>query len=426
MRWALLTLLVCASARGAIVHVAKSGNDANRGTSDKPFLTITRAVRDLKAGDGVLVHAGTYAETVTIWRKKGTQKAPIDIHRFANDAVIIDGGLTLNEVEWMSLSGFEVRNSRSRGIMLWHARHTSIRWMNVHDTFLGGILASDSSDIRIEGNTIRNTALQNRARTATQDWPQALAAGGCERVIIRDNHVFENYGEGIDAVRSNHVTIAGNTVHANYSVNIYLDNARDVVVDGNFVFSTHDTRFHRDDRPAHGIVAANERYTQPNPLRFLTITNNVVLWCRSGFAYGNYQAGGGLHATTIANNTFYASTEALMQIEDGAHDTTKIVNNLFYASGGRAYTKGIPRGIAFRANAWFGGDAKTIASGAGDVRADPRLVNAGGGRAADYDPRPDSPLVAPKIGARSAVRSASARTASTASPRRAGARLRRA
>lgn len=393
MRWVFLSFFVCSVARGATYHVAKSGSDANRGTSERPFATITRAVRDLKAGDAVYVHAGTYDEDVTIWRKKGTRAAPIKVHRFGTDAVAIDGAVVLSEVEWFSLSGFEIRNSHARGILLWNARHTVVRWNDVHDAVLGGILASGGADLTFEENTVRNTALENRARTMREGWPQALAVGGCDGVVIRKNHVFENYGEGIDAVRSNHVTIVENTVHSNFSVNIYLDNARDVIVDRNFVFSSGDKRFDRDGRPAHGIAAANETYPRPNPLRNLTITNNIVLWCRSGFTYGDYQSGGGLHATLIAHNTFYASTEALLQIAASKHDTTTVANNLFYTVGGRAYTTRATRGITFRNNAWFGGDENTIAVGTGDVRANPHLANAGGGRAADYQLTNESPLI---------------------------------
>jgi hypothetical protein len=398
MRRVLFCLVLSLSAHAATYHVAKNGSDASPGSSARPFLTIARAVRDLKAGDGVYVHAGTYREEVTIWRRKGTQAAPIAVHRFGNDTVAIDGSITLTDVAWLSLSGFEIRNSHDRALLLWNTRHVSVRWNTIHDVRRGGILASGdgrgrSSDVIIEGNTIRNTALENLPRTAREAWPQALAVVDTERAVIRGNHVYENYGEGIDAIRSSHVTIAENIVHSNYSVNVYLDNARDTIVDRNLVFNTPDARFYRFGRPAYGIAAANEKYRYQTPLRNLTITNNIVLWCRAAFTYGDYQAGGGLHGTLIAHNTFYASTEALLRIEGTTHDTTIVADNLLLATSGRAYTTRVPPGVTFRNNAWFGGDARTIAAGIGDVRADPRVVNAGGGSATDYQLTRDSPLI---------------------------------
>ena len=45
-------------------HVAKTGNDANNGTTAKSFLTIAAAVKVAYASDTITVHAGTYREWV--------------------------------------------------------------------------------------------------------------------------------------------------------------------------------------------------------------------------------------------------------------------------------------------------------------------------------------------------------------------------
>jgi hypothetical protein len=45
-------------------HVAKTGSDTNTGTIDSPFLTISKAAKTLRAGGTVIIHAGTYRETV--------------------------------------------------------------------------------------------------------------------------------------------------------------------------------------------------------------------------------------------------------------------------------------------------------------------------------------------------------------------------
>ncbi len=48
-----------------IYHVAKNGNDKNRGTMDAPFLTISHAAKLADEGDTVIVHAGVYRECVS-------------------------------------------------------------------------------------------------------------------------------------------------------------------------------------------------------------------------------------------------------------------------------------------------------------------------------------------------------------------------
>lgn len=46
------------------LHVAKSGSDANVGSLEKPFQTLSAAARIARPGDTVTVHAGTYRESV--------------------------------------------------------------------------------------------------------------------------------------------------------------------------------------------------------------------------------------------------------------------------------------------------------------------------------------------------------------------------
>ena len=59
-----------------IYVVATNGDDANLGTADKPFRTISRAAAVVQAGEGVLVRAGVYRERVAPARG-GTADKPI-------------------------------------------------------------------------------------------------------------------------------------------------------------------------------------------------------------------------------------------------------------------------------------------------------------------------------------------------------------
>jgi len=59
-----LSLLISNIAFSKEVHVAKNGNDANKGTASMPFKTIAAAVAVAYAGDTITVHAGTYREWV--------------------------------------------------------------------------------------------------------------------------------------------------------------------------------------------------------------------------------------------------------------------------------------------------------------------------------------------------------------------------
>ena len=55
-------------------------------------------------------------------------------------------------------------------------------------------------------------------------------------------------------------------------------------------------------------------------------------------AYGN---GGGLKNTTVANNTFYKSSTAVLWIESDAHANSVVENNIFDQAGGGDVVAGV-------------------------------------------------------------------------------------
>jgi hypothetical protein len=60
----ILLFIVAISASAKEYHVAKTGNDNNEGTVNKPFLTISAAAKIAQPGDIITVHKGTYRELV--------------------------------------------------------------------------------------------------------------------------------------------------------------------------------------------------------------------------------------------------------------------------------------------------------------------------------------------------------------------------
>jgi parallel beta-helix repeat protein len=376
--------------------VAPSGNDNHRGTVAAPFQTITHGVSVLKAGDELLVRGGVYRESVRVVDTHGTPAAPIRIRAYPNEKPIIDGkGTTANGLviftlsSWIRFDGFEVRNGPKSGVLLYDVQDIKIRGNDIHDHLRFGIhVVSDSEKplgttrrVVVESNKVHHNVQQNANGRARQ-WMQGIGTYRAAEVEIVDNDVYENFGEGIDAVVSDGVTIRGNTVWDNFSVNIYLDNATNARVENNFVitgWAPKPEKYYRSGRPAASIFAANEHYPQQNRLKNIRVTNNITIGGKYGFGYGNYQHGGGLHGAVIANNTFYGATDRVLYLEPDPHDSTTVENNIFFGS---AYA---PEGkVAYRNNCWSGGNAKTYKRGPGDVLDDPRLVRAGGKDKRDY------------------------------------------
>ncbi|MDB4884186.1 MAG: lipoprotein [Gemmatimonadetes bacterium] len=101
------------------VHVATNGKDGAPGTSAAPLATIARATSAARAGDCVLVHAGTYVERSTIeFREDGTAGAPIVVRSVdGRGAAVIDAGANrsgptvLVQHDHVIIDGFEFRNT---------------------------------------------------------------------------------------------------------------------------------------------------------------------------------------------------------------------------------------------------------------------------------------------------------------------------
>ena len=75
---------------GKVYHVAKtsSASDANSGTEKYPFATISKAAKIAKAGDTVIIHAGTYREVLRP-ENSGTKASPIIFRAAEGEKVTI-------------------------------------------------------------------------------------------------------------------------------------------------------------------------------------------------------------------------------------------------------------------------------------------------------------------------------------------------
>ncbi|MBD2744797.1 right-handed parallel beta-helix repeat-containing protein [Coleofasciculus sp. FACHB-1120] len=381
-------------------YVATNGSDSNSGTQSSPFATITYAAYKAKPGDTVYVRGGTYSFTKEQYIGSiGTSSNPIRYQSYPGEKAILDGSKTPSNTNIVNLAGaynifkgFEVKNSKFTGIVSWGGNNLQILNNTIYNSYRNGIFVgydkdmTTASNIRIDGNTVYLNCLANKSRTLSGGWDQGIASGRASNITISNNHVYQNYGEGIDFILTKGGVASKNKVHDNYSVNLYLDNATDITVERNHIYTTNNTNFYRDGKPASGIQAANEYYDFSNPVNNIKIRNNIVTGGNTGFAYfSTYGRGGGLKNFVIANNTFYKATRAILLIHsDPGHTNNLIANNIFYQTGSVAMTE-IPAktGLAFRNNGWYGGSAG-IAVGTGDITSNPLLVNPGTTVATDY------------------------------------------
>lgn len=293
-------------------YVAVDGNDNAMGTIDDPFASIEKAVSAAGTGDLILVRDGTYKGQVNIWNG-GELGAELKIKAYPGEHPVIDGSGTPLGTDLVVISasnvvfdGFEVKNSQRSGITVWSSENVTISDNIVHTTQQSGIwIGSDklgiSSGHLIEGNAVFDTGLSNQDLAASQGWPRAIGVDVSSDTIVRDNHVFENYGEGIGALSSTKIEISKNFVYDNYSVQIYLDNVQDVTASDNFIFHTFEEEFYRDGEPGIGILIANENTQYEMATSGLLIQGNTYAGVESAFYDGSYGWGGGMTDSTIGN-----------------------------------------------------------------------------------------------------------------------------
>ncbi len=385
---ALLGLSDAASAE-TVLYVAPTGSDRNPGTLERPLRTLSAAAARARAGSTIFARGGVYREIVRIARS-GTAAAPLRFSAYPGERPIIAGegapaGRDLVRItgDHVVFSGFEVRNATGSGIDVDGTREVTIADAIVHDNYLSGVLVEGgqaaSRDNLVTRSEIFHNCLVNRDHEKDGGWPAALQSADAQGSVFSENRVYQNYGEGVSALRARATKIVKNIVYDNYSMNIYLDNAPSTVVDGNFSYATDDKRFLlKGAQRAIGIGAANERYeSAPLPLSDLLIKNNITVGTRYGFYYGNYDLGGGLRDALIAHNTFANATDAAIFIDADKHSNTQIVNNILFSDAGGPLADGDPGGMRFSYNCWSGGDAPKDFLGQGDRRADPLLARPG-------------------------------------------------
>lgn len=101
-------------------HVSTTGSDQNAGSSDQAaWRTLQYAADHVKAGDTVVVRAGTY--TGFDLRTDGTETQQIKF--LADSGVVINtrnartaDGINLEGADWVTISGFEVSGISRAGI----------------------------------------------------------------------------------------------------------------------------------------------------------------------------------------------------------------------------------------------------------------------------------------------------------------------
>lgn len=291
------------------IFVAPGGSDKHgSGALDAPYRTVRKGAARARPGQTVWVRGGTYGKTVI--KRKASADAPIEFKPYPGEAAMFDGSrirlapndslVTIVDSAHLVFAGFEIRNSRGRGLSVLDGRRLVVRDTTVHDTWAHPMMGS-GKHLVFKRNHIYRGILSNRFGAKRLGyWPSALSTwtrsnGRRSRhVVFAGNQIHDTWGEGIIALHAEGVTVAHNTVYDVWSVGIYVTDAADVRVYGNHVYSTK-SEFERNGRSAAGIMLANERRAGFTPqeeraIHDVLISNNVVVNSFSGVQYWHDRA----------------------------------------------------------------------------------------------------------------------------------------
>jgi parallel beta-helix repeat protein len=242
---------------GHVWHVAPNGRTGARGGETTPLKTIQQAVDRAEPGDVVLVHPGTYRETVTV-RQSGTPTDYLQI-RAAGPGVFLDGtdprleqvdtrdnwradatGQVDPEVHpyWTTLTtgpGYVAAN----GERLYH--YNTIEELRTRAAGVSGGWFYDSSarrlTVALPSGGDPDTIPMQVARL-----PHAFLLDGARCVSIEGFEIsgygLNAFGKGIFLRDASHCIVRGNRVH-NVNVGIWVKGiARENLIEGNELFDT--------------------------------------------------------------------------------------------------------------------------------------------------------------------------------------------
>lgn len=378
------------------LYVSPTGNDTNDGSINKP-LTLNKAAQVAIAGDVVIIKSGTYSPTSSIIiANSGTAANPITFKAEVKDGAIIDGtnssspnaadrqglftilGTTSNNKSWIVIDGLRVINSKWAGIFTRFGDNIIVKNCSTNNTGASGIIAANSSNIKILNNKVQQACVFDRKAENTNECITVASVNTFEIAYntVSDRLVdLSNGGEGIDAKNACiNGTIHHNTVTSLIRVGIYIDaylgNLSNIEVYNNKIYNTknggitiaseeggvvdgiktHDNLIYDADK--FGIRIAG--YLNDGPLRNLDVYQNTIVNC--GLNAGSWENVGLLIEAKNVTNT-------------GFNFRNNIISGCPFQvrANGQTYSYVLDNNIMHGA---------TVVSGTNVITADPKFKNA--------------------------------------------------
>jgi hypothetical protein len=300
------------------VFVSPSGDDLNPGTREKPFLTVQKALENIKEGETVTLLKGTYRlENSVTLSCKGKKNAWITLRGEKGTQAFLDGKdynidntkdyphnkglIQIENSEYVRVQNIYVRNSHRAGINIQASKNIDIINCTTENSLSPGISAWQRCEyIRVLGNTVIN------ANDSTMSWTtyrgheaphEAISMAGPHYFEVAFNHVYNCKKEGIDVKETaSHGKVHHNYVHDCLRQGLYIDGwfgqLQDIEMYENVVHGCE-----------AGIAVSSEE--GPNT-KDLKINHNLIYNNRAtGIFFSRWGADNPRENVEVNNNTFY-------------------------------------------------------------------------------------------------------------------------
>ncbi|NCN03838.1 MAG: hypothetical protein GW942_02065, partial [Candidatus Pacebacteria bacterium] len=199
-----------------------------------------------------------------------------------------------------------------------------------------------------------------------------------KNVTVKNNKVYENFGEGIAMTRVVGSVIENNTTYDNYAVNIYIDNSPNSIVRNNFSYYTNNTMFYIKGTKGRCYELAEEYYAGWGAqMSNIEVYNNIGVDCYYGITFfDGGQAGTQIKSVSIHNNLLWNIERTGTSIDPlPTQGTNGYYKNIVHSKRGVDIWTDLKSGMNFNTNLWVSGKPSVaIANGAGDQYGQPDFI----------------------------------------------------
>jgi F5/8 type C domain/Right handed beta helix region/Protein of unknown function (DUF1565) len=271
---------------GTLRYVATTGSDANPGTLQRPWRSITKALKTAVPGDRIQVRGGTYAGVAGAGpdagggvgpavsaSPRGTAASPITLEAYPGEKPVIAAMVLLPSAQWFRMSGFVIDGAGAPA--------------GAQGVSLGNTSGTAPAHVEISYNEIRNFG------SAATHGQGILHYSGSDTALVgnRIHHIGRQtfYDHGIYMKDGRRVVVANNVIHditGGYGLHIW-GNFDDSWVINNTVYASAASGF---------TIGGNAERGRPDRV----VTANNILAGHSGSADGHqgyaakeYQPGSG-------------------------------------------------------------------------------------------------------------------------------------